>query len=82
MLRLMVAVLVILSSFTFGYVLRGQVFKQEAPKPIDGYEVTLRVPTTKEALRKQILINHAQASILGDLDRWWSDEPTKKKGGR
>jgi len=65
----------IITGAIFGFLYRDAMFKDKTPPP--GCEITLKVPKDRDELRKQILINHAQASILSDLDKWWSEKPRR-----
>ena len=78
MIKILIAIILVTGSFLAGYLFRDQVIKMESPsEPLKGYEIILRIPTTKEELRRQILLNHAQASILNDLEKWWKEAPKK-----
>lgn len=68
--------------FISGLFAQSQIHKCPEPSSYSSYELRVYVPTTKDEIKKLVLHNKAQASILQQLEEWDKEKEKQqiKKG--
>lgn len=71
-------ILLVAVGFVLGLLVYPHIFKSPEPQSYSSYELRVYVPTTSAEVKKLILHNRAQFSILQQLEEWERQKPETK----